>query len=134
MLRNLFRRAAFADLDMVMYVYGATGLEAYTDGNGLNRENYHLEKDGRTRQWNLVHSFGAINADMAGTTIATIPKLADAALVLRGVLEQDLKPHYAGIVNGWDGREYSESQGDYYLGGTYASLSIVERALKQQPR
>jgi len=108
-----------------VYVSGA-GTEAWTDGRGVDVENYHLEKEDRTNQWNLVHAFGATNREMAGTTIATIPKLADAAVILRGVIERDLKSHYAGIVNGFDGRICSESGGAFVK---YASLAAVERAL-----
>jgi len=50
------------------------------------------------------------------------------------VLEQDLKSHHAGIMNGFDGREYSESHGAYYDFGKYATLRAVERVLKQQLR
>src|SRR5438874_2321765 len=131
MLKNLFHRAAVADLDKVTYVFGATGTQAWTGRKGQNVENYHLEKDRRTGQWNLQHSFGASNREMAGTTIATIPKLEDAAVILRGVIEQDLKPRYGGFFDRDRGQEYFEDDS----GGIQdESLKAVERALKLQPR
>ena len=75
MFKDLFRRAAVADLENVRYVVGAMGTEPWTDGKGGDVENYHLGKDCKNGQWNLVHAFGATNRDMAETTIATIPKL-----------------------------------------------------------
>ncbi len=132
MLKNLFRRAAVADPDNVTYVGGATGTGPWRDGKGADVENYHLEKDDRTSQWNLVHAFGGTNRDMDGTTTARIPKLADAAVILRGVIEQDLKSHYAGIANGLNGRPYAESRGVYGDWGDFARLSIVERTLNHE--
>src|SRR5262249_54622107 len=132
MLRNLFRRAAVADLDRLTVIFDAKGIEEWTDGRGLDVEGYQLERDGRTGQWNLVHFEGGTNRDTAGKIIATIPRLEDAVVILRGVVKQDLKPHYSGIVNRLWGREYCKSDDSAY--GKYASTSAVERALKQQPR
>src|ERR1051326_8614804 len=99
MLKNLFRRAV-ADLDKVTFVAGATGTLEWTDGRGRDIERYHLEKDSIRGQWKLVHSYTATNrADEGEHIIATIPRLEDAAVILRGVLESDLKSHYAGFVN-----------------------------------
>jgi len=70
-----------------------------------------------------VHFFGATNRDSIATIVATIPKLEDAVIILRSVIEQDRKSRYAGIVNALHGRAYFGSGGE-------TSVAAVERALE----
>ena len=127
MLRNLFRRAAVADLDKVTYVMGATGIEHWADGGGADGEQYFLKKDPRTDQWNLVHEFWATNREPVYTTVSTVPKLEDGAVILRGVMEQELESHYGGFRNAFDGREYHVNNDE---NRQVASLAAVEQALE----
>jgi hypothetical protein len=123
MLKNLFRRAAVADLNTLTYVEGGYGTSVWYLGDGQDLEGYKLEKDNQSGHWDLVH-FSYAKNETGKTTIATIPRLEDAVVILRSLLEQKLKPSYAGIANAWfDDRTFSESTGDH-------SLRAVERALE----
>jgi hypothetical protein len=118
MLKKLFGRAATANLDDLTFIHGGYG---WVGPRGY--ELYELERDRLTGDWNLLRISEATQGDRTEVTVATIPKLAEAALLLRRVIDQDLKPRYGGIVNALHGRMYAESGGQH-------SLSAVERALE----
>ena len=125
MLINLFHRAV-ADLDKLTIINGADGTTEWDGENGRDIERYDLVNDAKSGTWNLVHTYTATNRDGGGDkVIAAIPKLEDAAVILRGLIEQDMKPRYAGILNELHGRKYWENDGE-------TSIAAVERALKKR--